>query len=221
MKFFKNSNRKKTATGKAVFLIGLMLIISPFLFLAETIRQYNFLFHGLLMATGWLSWTYIEYFMHRFIMHGSDNSKGIARLLNHMHHHTAPSDIRITTPHRIMMVSGSIILITVSILLDNYFTLFCGYFTGFSFFCLIHVVLHREWSKKIFPHLHQYHIYHHCKFPDKCFGVTVIWWDRLLGTAPVKKRETTQRILSFYYKQWEKRKRQNFPDDTFLAQETD
>lgn len=205
MNSLHNIKKLNTKWEKIICSLWFMLLVVSLFFLASKIRNYSFVFYSLLLVTGWLSWTYTEYFFHRFIMHEASNAKGLGKLLNHKHHHSAPSDIRITTPHRIMMVAGSITSIALSVIFNNYFTILCGYFIGFTLFCLMHLVLHQEWSKKIFPKLHRYHIYHHCKYPDKCFGVTVTWWDRLFGTVPVKERETGKKILSFYYKQTGKR----------------
>jgi dihydroceramide fatty acyl 2-hydroxylase len=189
---------------KLNIILFLVLLLSPLVFIAATFRENYFVFHSLLLITGGLGWTATEYYFHRFIMHNDDHSKGIAKALNHTHHHTDPADIRITTPHRIMMIAGSILLIGFSIWFNNYFTLFCGYFVGFTVFCLMHVVLHHSWSKKLFPQLHRFHIHHHCKHPDKCFGVTLTWWDHLFGTVPMNEKNISNRILEFYYKKEKK-----------------
>jgi sterol desaturase/sphingolipid hydroxylase (fatty acid hydroxylase superfamily) len=198
-----NSHRKTDVTtnsGKLKSIIVFGLLATPFVWITSEIRNNTFVFHALLLFTGWLSWTYTEYFFHRFIMHEADSSKGLGKLLNHSHHHKDPDDIRVTTPHRILMIVTSIALIFMSIELNNYFTLFCGYFFGFTAFCLMHVVLHHSWSKKIFPQLHYFHIHHHCRHTDKCFGITIPWWDHLFGTIPDKSTVISERILTFYYK---------------------
>lgn len=197
MKHHKSTNIFRKRIKSFVFFI---VMTSPLLWIATEIRNIPFLFHSILLFSGWLSWTYTEYFFHRFIMHEADGSKGLGKLLNHSHHHKDPSDIRVTAPHRVSMIAISIVLIVLSIKLDNYFTFFCGYFFGFTAFCLMHVVLHHAWSKKVFPQLHQFHIHHHCKHTDKCFGVTISWWDHLYGTVPDKNLTISKRILVFYYK---------------------
>ena len=207
MKILRNNQKENIQREKITGFLWFILLFAPLVFMADKIRNYTFFFHALLLITGGLSWTYTEYFFHRFIMHKADNSKGIAKLLNHTHHHTDPGDIRVTTPHRVIMISGTIILIAFSVLLNNYFTLLCGYFAGFTVFCLIHVVLHQPWSKKIFPQLHKFHIQHHCKHSDKCFGVTLTWWDHLFGTVQQNEINISTRILGFYYKKKKKGKK--------------
>lgn len=207
MRTLSNTEKDTKVKTKITVLLWFSMMILPLLILAERIRQYHFFFHTLLLLAGGLAWTCTEYFFHRFIMHDGDHSKGIAKVLNHTHHHTDPSDIRVTTPHRIMMITGTIVLITVSVVLNNYFTIFCGYFAGFAVFCLMHVVLHQPWSKKIFPHLHRFHVQHHFKHTDKCFGVTLIWWDHLFGTVPMNEKKISNRVLEFYYKKEKQEKK--------------
>jgi sterol desaturase/sphingolipid hydroxylase (fatty acid hydroxylase superfamily) len=192
---------------KLNILLFLVLLLSPLIFIAGAIRENYFLFHLLLLLTGGLAWTGTEYYFHRFIMHNNDHLIGTAKVFNHTHHHTDPADIRVTTPHRIVMITGSIVFIALSVRLNNYFTLFCGYFVGFTVFCLMHVVLHHSWSKRLFPQLHRFHIHHHCKHPDKCFGVTLTWWDHLFDTIPENEKKISNRILEFYYKREKQKKK--------------
>ncbi len=158
------------------------------------------IFHCMDFIMGWLAWTYTEYFFNRFIMHGGNQSKGLGKWLNHTHNHVDPHDIRVNTLHRTLMVAGCIIMILVSVLANNHTTLFCGYFIGFTVYSFMHVLLHQQWSKKLFPALHRFHIMHHCKHSDKCFGVVFTWWDHLFGTVPSKNTEISIRIKDFYYK---------------------
>ena len=149
MKHSANLQVEKALRDKLNIILFLVLLLAPLIFVASAARENYFLFHFLLLLTGGLAWTGTEYYFHRFIMHDSDHSKGIAKVLNHTHHHTDPADIRITTPHRIIMISGSIVLMALSVWMNDYFTIFCGYFVGFTVFCLMHIVLHHSWSKKI------------------------------------------------------------------------
>jgi len=180
------------------------LLMPPLLITA--ILNRGIAFHSLLFFTGWLSWTYTEYFFHRFIMHGNNNKKGIGKLLNHHHHHIDPKDIHVTHFHRWLMIAGCVLIIIASIQFNNYTTLLCGYFIGFTMYSFMHVVLHQKWSQKIFPRLHTSHIHHHCKYPDKCFGVMVTWWDGLFGTAPSNKTDISDKIKLFYYKKCNNKK---------------
>lgn len=186
-----------TKLNSFIWFISLML---PLLYFISRAGYHLFWFHAGLFSIGWISWTYTEYFFHRFIMHETGKKTKIGILLNHSHHHHDPHDIRVSGTHRLLMVIGSMILVSLAILLNNYFTLFCGYFFGFTFYSMLHLFLHYQWSAKVFPQLHRFHIHHHCKHPDKCFGVTVTWWDHLFGTVPMFNTEISGKVLAFYYK---------------------
>lgn len=174
-------------------------LLSPLPIIARECTN-RFIFHSLLFAAGWLSWAYTEYFFHRFIMHESNTQKGIGKLLNHSHHHRDPQDIRVNNFHRLIMLATCMAAIILSAVYKNYTTLFCGYIIGFTIYAHMHVLLHYKWSEKIFPGLHQFHIVHHCKNPDKCFGVVITWWDHLFGTAFLSKPHLQDKIKNFYYK---------------------
>jgi sterol desaturase/sphingolipid hydroxylase (fatty acid hydroxylase superfamily) len=175
-------------------------LLTPIIVVAGYTESIRLLFHVMLFVTGWFCWSYTEYFIHRFVMHEGSQQKGVGRLLNHTHHHTDPEDIRIKAGHRVLMIVGCILFVAVSLWADNYFTLAFGYVTGFTAYSLMHVILHQSWSARVFPGLHRFHIHHHCKHPDKCFGVITTWWDYLFNTSPASDTEITDRIKQFYYK---------------------
>ena len=63
----------------------------------------------------------------------------------------------------------------------------------------MHVILHRKWAKTLFPRLLQNHILHHCKFTNKCFGVTVIWWDIIFATKAPRNYQISEKVISYYF----------------------
>ena len=91
------------------------------------------------------------------------------------------------------------VLVLIAKYLDNYFTLFLGFCIGFEMYLLIHRLIHLRFGQRIFKKLVRYHIYHHCKYTDTCFGVSVPWWDDLFKTVPAAPK-ITQRIVDFYFK---------------------
>ena len=148
-----------------------------------------------LFMLGWFSWTFIEYFAHRFWMHSLNKNTQS----NHLHHHSHPTEIKITSVQRILLLSLMAIFIYFSCILQNYFILFAGFFSGFAGYTFVHVMLHTRWCAKLFPRLCEFHIHHHCKYPDKCFGVTSTWWDYIFKTIPPKNVTITPRIKAFYF----------------------
>ncbi len=179
----------------AVFL----WIIIPFCALAFLIQDYSMLLYQLILFFGgWFFWTFIEYNLHRFWMHDKKNSHA-AIVKTHNHHHTHPGELKVTAFHRYIMVLIMVILIYFSFVLKNHFTFFAGMVSGLICYFLMHKILHTTIAQKVFKKLWRYHIYHHCKYPNACFGISVPWWDDIFGTVP-QSPQITQKIIDFYFK---------------------
>ena len=173
----------------------------PLIITATLLRiSYPLLFHFLLFLTGWLVWTWIEYHYHRFVLHPKTEKWKTGTSKGHQHHHMNPAQLETKLLHRLLLFIFNCVFIYVAYRLNNYFTLFSGLFWGWAAFCFIHYLLHKEWAKVIIPRHHKFHIAHHCKYTDKCFGVSVMWWDILFHTIPKKELPTGNKILNFYYK---------------------
>lgn len=189
----------ESETMKSV--LQFLLLLLPLLIIAFHIESTDpYVSYTLMLFSGWLTWTFIEYYNHRFRMHSNrDHSKIIGYELHMMHHHH-PTEIKITATNRIFLFFGNIVLIFLCILFKNWIIVLTGIYTGFVIYTLMHWFLHQKVSAKLVPEVHQFHIHHHCKHPDKCFGVTVTWWDHLFDTIPHQQKEITERIKAFYYK---------------------
>jgi len=181
------------------YLIFLTLV-SPVIYSITQFKNGNeTVFHLLLFSTGFITFTFLEYIAHRFWMHGKEDKHPGKSLGPHMHHHRHPTELKITTAMRSQLLLGNVLLIVLAIWLNNYFTLFTGFYTGFVYYCFMHVLLHKSWAKKIFPQLQEYHIHHHCKYPDRCFSTCVTWWDKLYNTSVSKEVKISDKVLQFYF----------------------
>jgi hypothetical protein len=176
-------------------IVTLPLIISA----ALLTNRYPLLFHTILFLTGWVTWTWVEYHYHRFVLHPKTDKWETSTSKTHRHHHTNPSQFETTLIHRILLFVFSCVFASIAYHLNNYFTLFPGFFWGWTAFCYIHYLLHQKWTKAIIPRHHEFHIAHHCKYTHKCFGVSVMWWDVLFDTIPKKDLSGGNKILNFYY----------------------
>lgn len=180
--------------GFAFFLT----ILLPSVFLPSLVRAHSpVAYHALLFLTGWFIWTFVEYILHRFYMH--DRNSHSALMKTHQHHHNHPTELLVTAVHRMAMLPILGVLISIAIFLNNYFTLIVGFCFGIEGYFLIHRILHLKQSEKLFRKLVRYHIYHHCKYPNTCFGISVTWWDDIFNTVP-QNPKITQRIIDFYFK---------------------
>jgi len=179
-------------------ILRFLLMVSPIVIFTVLIRHsLPLVFHGLLIVTGWCTWTFVEYILHRFWMH--DKNSGSTMTEYHVHHHKNPNEHVVTNFHRIAMMAVLTVLVLIAKYLDNYFTFFLGFCVGFEMYLLIHRFIHLRIGQRVFKRLVRYHIYHHCKYTDTCFGVTVPWWDDLFKTVPSAPK-ITQRIVDFYFK---------------------
>ena len=182
-------------------ILACIIVMLPLVITAAFIRSNNpLLFHVILFSTGWIIWTWIEYHYHRFVLHPKTEKWETGTSKSHQHHHRNPGQFETKLYHRILFFIISCILVFISYKLNNYFTLFSGFFWGYAAFCYIHYLLHIKWTKRFMPRHHEFHIAHHCKFTDKCFGVSVMWWDTLFGTNPRKQFSPSNKIRNFYYK---------------------
>jgi|SRR6187402_3405548 len=176
-------------------------VMLPLVISAALLRHsYPLLFHFILFFTGWVVWTWVEYHYHRFVLHPKTERWQTSTSKSHQHHHRDPSQFETTLLHRVLLFIFSCVFICLAFRLNNYFTLFAGLFWGWAAFCYIHYLLHKKWTKAIIPRHHEFHIAHHCKYTDKCFGVSVMWWDNLFGTTHKKNQSASSKLLSFYYK---------------------
>ena len=177
-----------------------LILISPVIYSITQFENANeTVFHLLLFSTGFIIFTFLEYIAHRFWMHGKEDKHPGKSLEQHMHHHRHPTELKITAAMRNQLLLANVLLILLTIWLNNYFTLFTGFYTGFVYYCFLHVFLHKSWAKKIFPQLQVSHIHHHCKYPDRCFSTCVTWWDKLYNTSVSKEVKISDRILQFYF----------------------
>ncbi len=179
-----------------LILLLLILIIKSIPFQSSTS-----LFFGICLFFGWIIWTFFEYILHRFIWHGKkpDGRRPQSDPFNHLYHHKHPGEIRVSKTNRIIILSGTAILLYISIRLHDYFTIFTGFVIGFASYTFMHYLLHQKITQKVLARHVRYHICHHCKYPDKCFGITVTWWDDLFGTYPPKKGAISQKVIDFYF----------------------
>jgi hypothetical protein len=180
---------------KCIFVF--FIVFLPLISFAVLIRpDSSIVFHSLLLFMGWCTWTFTEYILHRFWMHNKGSSSTMTRI--HVHHHSHPTELVVTNFHRVTMVVVLAILIVVANNLDNYFTFFVGYCFGIEIYFLVHRLIHARMGQRLFQKLVLYHIYHHCRYTNTCFGVTVPWWDDLFRTVP-QNPKITQSVIDFYF----------------------
>ncbi len=140
---------------------------------------------------GWLTFTFIEYIMHRFVFHMRITTKFRHKLQYTAHgvHHEYPKDkSRLAMP-----MPASIFL---AVFLFGFFWLFLrtytygflpGMLVGYATYLLVHFVVHAYAPPKNFlKGLWVRHALHHYKDDSVIFGVSSPIWDYVFGTTAGK-----------------------------------
>lgn len=154
-----------------------------------------------LFTKGWLAWTLFEYCLHRWIMH-KPIPKGMKDkdLFKHNHHHSHPDNIILKRPLRIASVVAILVGISTLFWGPLLLSYFAGILSGLASYVLVHWFLHQHHASYLIPDLVKQHIWHHCKYPNKCFGITTIFWDKIFKSIPAEFKTVPMQIIRFYYK---------------------
>ncbi len=188
----------KNAANWCILIFGLLNI--PWIAILFYLNPAQYILYNLfIFFYGWYCWTFAEYMIHRFWSHTKGNKSKLNALTRHQHHHSHPTQISVKFFQRVLMFFTCLILFLAGIYIHSFLFYIAGLMTGFSFFCLVHYVLHQSWAKRMFPALLRFHMVHHLKQPDRCFGVSVTWWDRIYKTTPAFGSEISPKIITFYY----------------------
>ena len=166
------------------------LVVYPIVVLALTLvsfRSPHSRFFGvffLCSLSGIAGWTFVEYAMHRFVLH-------LIRAAAQMHdmHHASPAAF-VGTPSWLSLAAfglGAFIPLWTIAGLEVASGAVTGLMMGYVWYLVVHDAVHR-WRLNRGSMLyrarlrHAYH-HHHVDQRDGNFGVTTGLWDRLLGTA--------------------------------------
>lgn len=137
---------------------------------------------------GLLSWTLLEYLLHRFLFHYEPRSSFAKRIFFTIHgiHHAYPSDSwRLVMPPVLSIPLAFLFYFGFSALFPA--KVFPGFFVGFGcgYLCydMIHYATHHlPMRGAVGQFLKHYHLRHHFKQDHLGFGVSSPLWDRVFGT---------------------------------------
>ena len=135
---------------------------------------------------GFFTWQLLEYWIHKKIFHTWPGPTA------HGFHHTYPDDdTRLVMPLTVSIALASLIAGGLYLLQRHDFTIpyWAGIVGGYLWYDFLHwSTHHREpitaWGKKLRAH----HLAHHFGDPDKNFGISHMWMDKVLGS--LMKRES-------------------------------
>jgi sterol desaturase/sphingolipid hydroxylase (fatty acid hydroxylase superfamily) len=138
---------------------------------------------------GFVTWTLLEYWLHRLFFHWQPPGKWGERLhfLVHGVHHTWPRDkYRLVMPPAVSItlyfVFGTIWYLLLG---PRYgFGFHSGFVVGYMFYDLTHYWVHHFKPRSEYGRqLKKNHMLHHFKDPTTRFCVSNMVWDRLFGTS--------------------------------------
>jgi len=167
----------------------LAVVLLSLAFRAEPLHSWGNLLS--LFVVGLLSWTLIEYGMHRFLFHVHLPLKN-ARLRDvvngsHLGHHASPRDptkVLVHPSYGIVVSSilyGLLYAITGSVL--SAAVILAGIWTGFLYYESVHYRVHFSLSGSgLVGRQRRAHFYHHFTNNKRCFGVTSPLWDYVFRT---------------------------------------
>jgi sterol desaturase/sphingolipid hydroxylase (fatty acid hydroxylase superfamily) len=143
---------------------------------------------------GWLTFTWVEYQVHRHIFHLSTYTewrKNFQYMVHGVHHQYPKDKDRLAMPPLLSITITTILLILLKLILGDYvFAFLPGFLVGYAFYLLIHFIVHvHRPPHNIFKVLWKNHSIHHYKDGELLFGVSSPLWDYIYGTVPKRKNE--------------------------------
>lgn len=168
---------------------AMAISILIYAFYQQKLELISFLY---LFPLGFLTFTLVEYSIHRWVFHFTPHSEKQELIKYKIHgvHHQFPKD-------KDRLVMPPVISILMALLFYGLFSgwmgskvlfFFPGFLTGYSTYLIIHYIVHRfHPPKNIFKVLWTHHALHHYKSEDVAFAVSFPFWDYLFRTLPAAK----------------------------------
>ena len=141
-----------------------------------------------LVASGWLFWTLMEYWIHRIVFHFEPESGPGARFhwIIHGVHHDHPNDpLRLVMPPSVSVpLAAGFYLLFLAVLGHAAGNVFAsGFFVGYLAYDMTHYYLHHFTPKTRFGKLmRELHMRHHFQDDTRGFGISAPFWDYIFGT---------------------------------------
>jgi len=135
-------------------------------------------------VVGVVFWTFIEYFLHRFVFHIPQTNKVFKAIYFYSHgiHHDAPRDAT-----RLVMPPGASIPLAVGFFFlfrwlspSYYLPFLAGFIAGYVIYDFLHFAVHFfQFKNSYFKWIKRNHMMHHYRAPTKNYGFTSPVWDYL------------------------------------------
>lgn len=139
---------------------------------------------------GVLTWTFLEYLIHRFLFHIPEMGPLTKNFRYTVHgvHHAYPRDRErlVMPPLPWFMTALGLFLFFYYLMGPYVYAFHAGLVTGYLGYVYIHYRIHTSNVPQILKRQYRHHLLHHYKYEDKAFGVSSPLWDLIFGTMPPK-----------------------------------
>lgn len=140
---------------------------------------------------GAISFTWVEYMVHRYIFHMSTYTKWREKFQYTVHgvHHEFPKDReRLAMPPLLSITLATLLLLLFRLVLgDLTFSFLPGFLVGYAYYLAVHYMVHvYQPPKNFLKILWVNHAVHHYKHGEYIFGVSSPLWDYIYGTMKEK-----------------------------------
>lgn len=154
-----------------------------------------------MFAIGLLSWTLLEYILHRFVFHYEPKTAFGKKIhfFTHGVHHDYPRDsTRLVMTPSFSLPIGVAVYFLFNFLYGIYASgAIAGIVTGYVAYDTIHFATHHlPLNSRLGRFLKQYHMKHHYTDGNRSFGVSTPLWDYVFRTAP--KRTTIHETTTIH-----------------------
>lgn len=145
----------------------------------------------LLFIGGFMSFTLVEYFLHRFVFHLIPKTEKQEKFAYAIHgvHHDYPKDkdrLAMPIPLSLTLSTGFFFLFQL-IMGTSVFGFLPGFLMGYASYLWVHYMVHAfQPPKNFWKVLWVHHGIHHYKDPENAFGVSSPFWDMIFRTMPKK-----------------------------------
>jgi sterol desaturase/sphingolipid hydroxylase (fatty acid hydroxylase superfamily) len=167
----------------SIFLVYGMLLLAA----SISYTSLNLELTVMMFVLGLLSFSWVEYMVHRHIFHMATDTSLKKRLQFVFHgiHHAHPKDKdRLAMPPLLSVgISTSLLFLLRSFMGDWSFSFMAGFSVGYAFYLFIHYLVHAyPPPKNKLRAIWTNHSIHHYKNTNAAFGVTSPMWDFIYGT---------------------------------------
>lgn len=193
-RLFKNPILESlTKTTPLLSLLFYLPIVALLLYVALIHAELSISTVALWFVFAFFFWTLAEYLLHRYLFHWVTESETVRRMHYLMHgvHHDYPTDTdRLLMPPAPGLILASLLFgITYVVFYILGFAhlswaFFAGFFFGYLMYSFIHYSIHKFKPPTFLKSIWIHHHLHHHRYPDRAFGVSTLFWDRIFNSLP-------------------------------------